>query len=75
MPSTSARNFTPSSIALVSGSVPAGVAVPGQIVQGQGVAGVPTVTEVVAAAPRCWRCRRRPGPAAVSAPADAGVKV
>ena len=34
-PSVAARNFTPSSTALVSGSVPAGVAVVGQIVHGQ----------------------------------------
>ena len=32
-----ARNFTPSSTGLVSGSVAAGVAVPGQIVHGQGL--------------------------------------
>ena len=41
-PSVAARNFTPSSTALVSGSVPAGVAVAAQIVHGQ-----PEVTAVV----------------------------
>ena len=34
-PLVAARNFTPSSTELVSGSVAAGVAVPGQIVHGQ----------------------------------------
>ena len=34
-PLTVVRNFTPSSTELVSGSVADGVAVPGQIVQGQ----------------------------------------
>ena len=42
-PGVSVRNFTPSSTALVSGSVPAGVAVDGQIVQGQLDAVAPVV--------------------------------
>jgi len=43
-PLVEVRNFTPSSTELVSGSVPAGVAVPGQIEHGQVAGELPTVT-------------------------------
>ena len=70
-----ARNFTPSSTESVSGSVRCGVAVPGQIEQGQAVGGLPTV--IVTPAPGTWmlalssvaRTRR------VSEPLVVGVKV
>ena len=73
-PSVLVRNFTPTSTGSRSGSVRSGVAVPGQIVQGQEVGAVPTVTVVVAAVPRLAlsstaRARR------VRAPGAEGVKV
>ena len=43
-PAVLVRNFTPSSTGLVSGSVAAGVAVPGQIVHGHVAGAEPTVT-------------------------------